>query len=134
MEYPKPVMGATELRQMGFPRSVVDRAARSKGQRFCWRSNPKNPRSPLLFDTEGFEKWRQSQARLLELEVPEEKIVVAKISTGSRILELFGAGLKTALRILGILAVFILASIGLTVLCNSYLRTTFFDAIAATFF
>ena len=59
--------------RMGFPRSVVDRAARSKGQRFCWRSNPKNPRSPLLFDTEGFEKWRQSQARLLELEVPEEK-------------------------------------------------------------
>lgn len=26
MEYPKPIMGATELRQMGFPRSVVDRA------------------------------------------------------------------------------------------------------------
>lgn len=73
MEYPKPIMGATELRQMGFPRSVVDRAARSKGQRFCWRSNPKNPQSPLLFDTEGFEKWRQSQARLLELEVPEER-------------------------------------------------------------
>ena len=73
MEYPKPIMGAIELRQMGFPRSVVDRAARSKGQRFCWRSNPKNPRSPLLFDTEGFEKWRQSQARLLELEVPEER-------------------------------------------------------------
>ena len=69
MEYPKAIMGATELRQMGFPRSVVDRAARSKGQRFCWRSNPKNPRSPLLFDTEGFE----SQARLLELEVPEER-------------------------------------------------------------
>lgn len=73
MEYPKKIMGATELRQMGFPRSVVDRAARSKGQRFCWRSNPKNPRSPLLFDTEEFEKWRQSQARLLELEVPEER-------------------------------------------------------------
>ena len=96
----------------------------------------KKKQAPVLYEKYLEDQKEQKEREKIseELEVPEEKIVVAQISTGSRILELFGAGLKTALRILGILAVFILASIGLTVLCNSYLRTTFFDAIAATFF
>lgn len=96
----------------------------------------KKKQAPVLYEKYLEDQKEQKELEKIseELEVPEEKIVVAKISTGSRILELLGAGLKTALRILGILAVFILASIGLTVLCNSYLRTTFFDAIAATFF
>lgn len=68
-----------------------------------------------------------------ELGADEEKIVVTKIPAGARFLELFGAALRIGVKVLFIAIVFGLASIGLTVLCNSYLRDTFFRALTAAF-
>ena len=60
MNYPKPVMRATELERMGFTRSFLLSAYRRKGQAFAWK-NSHAPNSPIMFDTEKFEKWRITQ-------------------------------------------------------------------------
>lgn len=61
MVYPKPVMRAGEMAEL-FGMSVetfVD-MLHMPGQRFAWKmSNKRN--SPVLFDTEEFEKWRLRQ-------------------------------------------------------------------------
>ena len=57
MVYPKQVMRATELEKMGFPREYLLYAYRRKGQNYAWNATPAR-NSPILFDTEVFEKWR----------------------------------------------------------------------------
>lgn len=57
MDYPKPVMRATELQKMGFPRKYLLDAYRRKGQNYAWKETSAS-NSPILFDTEVFEKWR----------------------------------------------------------------------------
>lgn len=69
MQYTKQVMSKKELMEMGFPEEVLLRASREKDQTFCWRQNPKNRTSPLLFDTEGFEMWRLKQVKLQHMHV-----------------------------------------------------------------
>lgn len=61
MEYPKPVMKMGELVKMGFPRSFLDEAYRERGQDFAQKGAKKN--SPIFFDTELFEKWRERKQR-----------------------------------------------------------------------
>lgn len=61
MEYPKPVMRKTELEKMGFPEEFLLYAYRRKGQTYAWQMTPKR-NSPILFDTEAFEKWRMQMA------------------------------------------------------------------------
>lgn len=61
MEYPKPVMKMGELVKMGFPRSFLDEAYRERGQDFAQKGAKKN--SPIIFDTELFEKWRVRKQR-----------------------------------------------------------------------
>ncbi len=63
MEYPKSVMSKSELMQMGFTRTYLDRVSRVKGQTFAFRMNPAKSNSPLMFDTAGFEKFRLSEIR-----------------------------------------------------------------------
>lgn len=63
MEYPKKVMRMTELVKMGFPEEMLRQATMEQGQTFAWKNNPKARNSPLMFDTEEFEKWRQRQAK-----------------------------------------------------------------------
>jgi hypothetical protein len=58
MQYAKPVMKISELKSMGFPEEYLLFAYRSKGQTFAWKMNPTKSNSPILFDTEGFEKFR----------------------------------------------------------------------------
>ncbi|MCI9439318.1 MAG: hypothetical protein HFH85_19660 [Lachnospiraceae bacterium] len=58
MEYPKPVMRLQELQKMGLPKEFLFSAYRSKGQTFAQKINPLKPNSPIIFDTEEFEKWR----------------------------------------------------------------------------
>lgn len=58
MDYPKPVMKATELQKMGFPREFLLFAYRRKGQAYAWKMNPTKINSPIIFDTESFERWR----------------------------------------------------------------------------
>lgn len=33
---------------------------------FAWRQNPANRKSPILFDTEGLEKWRLEDCKMQE--------------------------------------------------------------------
>ncbi len=58
MTYPKAVMRITELEEMGFPREFLEYCYRKKGQDFAWKVNPAKPNSPIVFDTEIFDKWR----------------------------------------------------------------------------
>lgn len=58
MKYPKPVMRITELEDMGFPREHLEYCYRKKGQNFAWKLNPTKSNSPIIFDTEEFEKFR----------------------------------------------------------------------------
>ncbi len=64
MEYPKPCMNKKELIKMGIPEKFLDRAIASPGQTFAQRINPVNKTSPVMFDTEGFEKWRIKDAQM----------------------------------------------------------------------
>lgn len=67
MEYPKRVMRLSELcKDMGFPKEFLRRAYLSKGQTFAVKIDPRKLNSPIIFDTEGFEKWRLKQIKLQE--------------------------------------------------------------------
>jgi hypothetical protein len=63
MKYKKPIMRLTALRdEMGFPEEMLLNAYRTKGQTFAQKLNPlKKGNSPIIFDTEEFEKWRMKQ-------------------------------------------------------------------------
>lgn len=63
MTYAKPVMTASELRKMGFTREIIEKAFREPGQTFAWKVDPFKRNSPIMIDTEGFEKWRLKQVR-----------------------------------------------------------------------
>lgn len=58
MQYPKKIMRASELKKMGFPDEYLMRIFRTKGQTIAWKMTPTARNSPILFDTEGLEKWR----------------------------------------------------------------------------
>lgn len=64
MEYPKKVMRMNELKKIGFPEQMLIQASREKNQTFCWKLNAAKKNSPLLFDTDGLEKWRLRQTKL----------------------------------------------------------------------
>ena len=64
VEYPKAVMKKTELEKMGFPEEFLFRAYRVRGQTFAQKLNPAKRNSPIMFDTEGFEKWRMNQLEM----------------------------------------------------------------------
>ena len=70
MEYKKPVMSFQELRGMGFTRKYLERAYHSPANTFAFKVSPEKPKSKIMFDTEGFEKWRRStylsRTRLLQ--------------------------------------------------------------------
>ncbi len=63
MKYPKPIMRKSELMEMGFPEECLMTAYRSLGQNFAHKINPTKVNSAIIFDTEGFEKWRQELMR-----------------------------------------------------------------------
>lgn len=65
MNYPKPIMRKTELEKMGFPKEFLLTAARSRSQTFAWKMNPAKRNSPLMFDTEGLEKYRLSLTKAI---------------------------------------------------------------------
>jgi len=61
MQYPKPIMRLTELRKMGFPEQFLLLAYLAKGQTFAQKVDPTKKNSPIMFETEGFEKWRMQR-------------------------------------------------------------------------
>lgn len=61
MDYPKAIMTTSELKQMGFTRTYLERAYHSKGNTFATKVDPAKEKSPIIFDTTGFEAWRQKE-------------------------------------------------------------------------
>ena len=67
MNYPKQIMNRKELiEQMGFTEAFLMRAFSTPGQTFAWRENPLNKHSPIMFDTDGLEKWRIEDCMMQE--------------------------------------------------------------------
>ena len=61
MNYPKPVMKMTELKQMGFPEECLLYVFRMQGKRgIAWKKSFAE-NSPILFDTEALERFRKAQ-------------------------------------------------------------------------
>ena len=58
MEYPQKIMKLTQLVKEGFPKEFLMDAFRDPEQDFAWKINPLAPNSPILFDTEAFERYR----------------------------------------------------------------------------
>lgn len=56
-------MRRQELIRLGFSGNFLEQAYHSRGQTFAWKSG-KTKNSPLLFDTEGLEKYRVSKCGL----------------------------------------------------------------------
>lgn len=63
LEYPKPIMRLSALMEMGFPEEMLMNAYRTKGQTFAQKMTPGKKKSPIIFDTEEFEKWRIKQLK-----------------------------------------------------------------------
>ena len=62
--YPKPVMKTSELMKMGFGRDYLLTVYASPTQNFAWKQDATKKNSPIFFDTEGFEAYRQEQIKL----------------------------------------------------------------------
>lgn len=58
MNYSKPIMRMTELQKLGFPRAYLMRAYHTRGQKFARKIDGTKDNSPIIFEVEGFEKWR----------------------------------------------------------------------------
>ena len=63
MKYAKKVMRKSELCEMGFPEEFLDSAYRESNQSFAQKINPYKKNSPIMFDTEEFDKWRLRKLR-----------------------------------------------------------------------
>lgn len=63
MEYQGVIMSFQELRAMGFPRKYLERAYKSPNNTFAFKEDPSKPKSTILFDTAGFEAWRQKEIK-----------------------------------------------------------------------
>ena len=64
MEYPKRVMKASELAVFtGQKKEYFSRLVHLPGQRFAWKASQAR-NSPVMIDTEEYEKWRQRQVKL----------------------------------------------------------------------
>ena len=63
MKYPSQIMKISDLEQMGFPKEYLLRAYHSRGQTFATKMNPAKRKSPIIFNTEGFDKWMQREIK-----------------------------------------------------------------------
>ena len=63
MEYPKPIMTTSELKELGFTRTYLERAYRSPTNNFAAKMDPTKKKSTIMFDTAGFEAWRQKEIK-----------------------------------------------------------------------
>lgn len=64
MNYPKKIMSMTALTEMGFPEPFLRKAYADPKQEFAWKSDATKKNSPILYDTEGLEKYRLEKIRL----------------------------------------------------------------------
>ena len=64
MTYPKQVMRQAELEAMGFSKTYLMRVFRLNNRAIAWKMNPAKRNSPIIFDTEEFEKFRKNESRI----------------------------------------------------------------------
>jgi len=65
MEYPKPVMRLSELRdEMGFPMTYLMNIYRDPTLSCAWKMDPTKQKSPILFDTAKLEQHREKQMEI----------------------------------------------------------------------
>ena len=62
--YPKPMMKTSELKAMGFAEEFLMVAYRSPDNDFATKINPMKKNSSILYDTAGFDAWRQKQIKM----------------------------------------------------------------------
>ena len=58
MNSPKQIMRKNEMIGLGIPEEMLMLASNEKRQTFAQKINPYKKNSPIIFDTEEFEKWR----------------------------------------------------------------------------
>ena len=89
----------------------------------------------ILYEKYKKEKQAQEEKKDIstKLGVNEEQVVVRKVSTFSKIIEITTELLIKLIKFLLYLVVCILASIGLTVLINGELRNMFLEILKNTF-
>lgn len=63
LQYPKPIMRLSELVKMGFPKEFLMTAYRNPKQTFAHKINPTKKCSPIVFETDGLEKYRMNQIK-----------------------------------------------------------------------
>lgn len=64
MDYPKRIMKASEMATFtGQKKEYFSRLFHFPGQRFAWKASQAR-NSPVLIDTEAYEKWRTQQIKI----------------------------------------------------------------------
>lgn len=63
-KYPKRIMRLNELVEMGYSKEYLMKQYRTKGQKFARKQDPTRRSSPIIFDTELFEKQQRRQQEL----------------------------------------------------------------------
>lgn len=64
MKYEKPIMKTSELIKMGYTRDYLLGLYALPDQDFAWKQNMTKKNSPIFFDTEKLEEYRQNQIKL----------------------------------------------------------------------
>ena len=57
-------MRLSELRKMGFPETYLMNVYFDQSQNFAWKMDVRKQNSPILFETEKFEEYRQKQIKI----------------------------------------------------------------------
>lgn len=67
----------SELKRMGIPESFLRTAfIKSAGDgKFAWKANLEKKNSPIVFDTEGLEKYRLKQIELEKKSRPKQGVI-----------------------------------------------------------
>lgn len=73
--YPKPIMKISELIKMGFTRDYLLGIYANPKQNFAWKQNATKKNSPIFFETERLEEWRQEQIKL-EQQAKKRRVAV----------------------------------------------------------
>lgn len=63
-KYPKRIMRLSELVKLGYTKEYLMKQYRIRGQKFARKQDPTRRNSPIIFDTELFEKQQQRQQEI----------------------------------------------------------------------
>lgn len=63
-KYPKRIMRLSELVKLGYTKEYLMKQYRIRGQKFARKQDPTCRNSPIIFDTELFEKQQQRQQEI----------------------------------------------------------------------